>query len=183
MRSLVLSSFLSLDGYSFDPGTEIYQLLEDIDDPEQDEYFVGRLRAAGTHIMGRVTYEEMAKAWPGSDLAIAGPMNEIPKVVFSSTLASADWTETRIARGDTADEIARLKAEPGGDIIAHGGMAFAHSLISLGLVDEYRLWLLPAAAGDGVPLFAGLTPLRLLTGRTFPSGLIELCYAPAGTDK
>jgi dihydrofolate reductase len=62
MRSLVLSSFLSLDGYSFDPGTEIYRLLEDIDDPEQDEYFVGRLRAAGTHIMGRVTYEEMAKA-------------------------------------------------------------------------------------------------------------------------
>jgi riboflavin biosynthesis pyrimidine reductase len=61
-------------------------------------------------------------------------------------------------------------------------MAFAHSLVSLGLVDEYRLWLVPAAAGDGVPLFTGLTPLRLLSSRTFASGLIELCYAPAGTD-
>jgi dihydrofolate reductase len=183
MRSLVLSSWLSLDGYSFDPGSQIYQLLEEIDDPQQEEYFVGRLRKAGTHIMGRVTYEEMANAWPGSDHPIAAPMNEIPKVVFSSTLASANWAGTRIARGDTADEIARLRAEPGGDIIAHGGMAFAHSLISLGLVDEYRLWLMPAAAGGGVPFFTHFAPLRLLSSTSFPSGLIELCYAPVGTDQ
>jgi dihydrofolate reductase len=183
MRSLVLSSVLSLNSHSFDPGSQIYRLMEEVDDPEQEEYSVGRLREAGTHIMGRVTYEVMAKFWPGSDHPVAAPMNEIPKVVFSSTLASADWADTRIARGDTADEIARLKAEPGGDIIAHGGMAFAHSLISLGLVDEYRLWLMPAAAGDGVPLFTGFTPLRLLSSRTFPSGVIELCYAPAGTDQ
>jgi dihydrofolate reductase len=91
MRSLVLSSWLSLDGYSCDPGTEIYRLLEEIGDPEQEDYFVGRLRGAGTHIMGRVTYEGMAKAWPGSGHPVAAPMNEIPKVVFSSTLASADW--------------------------------------------------------------------------------------------
>jgi dihydrofolate reductase len=85
---------------------------------------------------GRVTYEEMAKFWPSSDHPIAAPMNEIPKVVFSASLQSATWPPTRIARGDTAEELARLKQEPGVEIIAHGGTKFARSLIRLGMVDE-----------------------------------------------
>ena len=71
--------------------------------------------------MGRVTYEEMAEFWPSSDHPIAAPMNEIPKVVFSGSLQSAAWPPARIARGDAAEELARLKQEPGGEIIAHGG--------------------------------------------------------------
>jgi hypothetical protein len=71
--------------------------------------------------MGRVTYEGMAGFWPTSSLPAAAPMNDIPKVVFSRTLQSADWPETRIARGDTAEGIARVKAEPGGEILAQGG--------------------------------------------------------------
>ena len=182
MRQLVLQFCISLDGYSCDEDTELWQVMEQLIDPEQEDYFIGRLRQAGTHIMGRVTYQGMAKAWPRSSHPFAAPMNEIPKVVFSRTLRSAAWPETRIASGDTADEIARLKAEPGGEILAHGGTQFVHSLIRLGLVDQYRLWVLPAATGQGAPLFTGLSrilPLRLVTSRAFPSGILELVYSPA----
>jgi dihydrofolate reductase len=182
VRNVVLQFWLSLDGYSCDEDTELYRLMEKVEDPEQEEYFVGRLRQAGTHIMGRVTYEEMAEFWPTSDHPIAAPMNEIPKVVFSATLPSATWRPARIARGDTAEELAALKQEPGGEILAQGGTQFARSLIRLGLVDEYRLWVLPAAVGQGVPLFTGLDrplSLRLIKNTAFPSGILELCYVPA----
>jgi dihydrofolate reductase len=182
MRHVVLQFWVSLDGYSCDEDTELWRVMEETDDPEQEEYFVGRLRQAGTHIMGRVTYQEMAKTWPTSSHPIAAPMNDIPKVVFSRTLESADWPETKIARGDTAAEIARLKAEPGGEILAHGGTQFVRSLIRLGLVNEYRLWVLPAATGQGVPLFTGLPhllTLRLVSSTAFPSGMLELVYSPA----
>ncbi len=182
MRQLVLQFWISLDGYSCDPGTELRQFMESMPEDEGDEYVVSRLRQAGTHIMGRVTYEDMAKFWPASSSPVAAPMNDIPKVVFSRTLQSADWPESRIASGDTAEEIARLKAEPGGDILAHGGTQFVRSLIELGLVDEYRLWVLPAAVGQGAPLFTGLArllPFRLVSSKAFPSGLLELVYSPA----
>jgi dihydrofolate reductase len=182
MRHVVLQFWLSLDGYSCDEDTELYRLMDAVEDPEQEEYFVSRLWQAGTHIMGRVTYEEMAEFWPTSDHPIAAPLNNMPKVVFSASLPSATWPPTRIARGDTADELALLKQEPGGEIIAHGGTQFARSLIRLGLVDEYRLWVLPAAVGQGVPLFTELArPLALTLIKTtaFPSGMLELCYLPA----
>jgi dihydrofolate reductase len=182
MRRLVLSFWISLDGYSCDEDTELMRFMQDMDeDEEQDEYAVSRLRQAGTFIMGRVTYERWAGFWPKSDHPVAEIMNSTPKVVFSRTLRSADWAPTRIAAGDMAAEIARLKAEPGGEIIAHGGTAFARSLIKLGLVDEYRLLMLPAAAGRGERLFTGLDhllTLRLVATRAFTSGLLELRYAP-----
>jgi dihydrofolate reductase len=181
MRPVMLSFWISLDGYSVDMGTELGQLMEDIEDPEQQEYVVAWLRGAGVHIMGRTTYQEMAEFWPKSEHPIAGPMNDIPKVVFSRTLDAATWPESRIARGDTAAEIARLKQQPGGPVIAHGGTQFARALIRLGLIDEYHLWVLPAAAGSGAALFAGLDhllPLQLLTSRAAPSGILELVYAP-----
>src|ERR687884_839252 len=111
----------------------------------------------GLHLMGRNTYEEMAEFWPVSDDAYAAPMNEIPKVVFSRTLERADWADSRIARGDLAEEIAALKREPGKDMLAWGGAAFAQSLSNAGLVDEYRLILQPIALEDGLPLFKNVT--------------------------
>lgn len=177
MRTLVLSSFLSLDGYSCDPGTETFKVLTEIEDPEQEEYGLARLGEVGTHIMGRVSYLEMADFWPSSTHANAAPMNDIPKVVFSRTLREASWPKTTIAAGDTAAEVAKLKAEPGGAILAHGGIAFARSLIQLGLVDEYRLWVVPAVAGKGVALFTDFASLRLLSSKAFPSGMLELAYA------
>ena len=183
MRRVVLQFWISLDGCSCDDGTELYRVMQEMPDDEQwDAYFVSRLRQAGTHIMGRVTYESWAGFWPKLDNPVAGALNDIPKVVFSRTLRSARWTESRIASGDTAAEIARLKAEPGGEIVAHGGVQFARSLIRLGLVDEYRLAVLPAAAGQGERLFTGLDHalnLRLVTCRPFSSGLLELVYSPS----
>jgi len=182
VRQVVLQFWVSLDGYSCDEGTALYRVMEEISDDEHEAYFVTKLRRAGTHIMGRVTYQDMAEFWPKSDHPIAAPMNDIPKVVFSRTLEAAAWPESRIASGDTAQEIARLKQEPGGEIVAHGGTQFVRSLIRLGLVDEYRLYVLPVAAGEGAPLFTDLVRpvvLRLVTSRAFPSGILELVYSPA----
>jgi dihydrofolate reductase len=182
MRRVVLQFIVSLDGYSCDVDNGLRGVMQEIDDPEVDKYSLNRLWEAGTHIMGRVTYEGMAGFFPTSSEPAAAPMNDIPKVVFSRTLQSADWPQTRIARGDTAEEIARLKAEPGGEIIAHGGTQFVRSLIRLGLVDQYRLWVLPAATGQGTPLFTGLAnplTLRLMKSTAFPSGILELVYSPA----
>jgi len=131
--------------------------------------------------MGRVTYEEMASVWPTSTSDYAGPMNEIPKVVFSKTLQHADWHETRIARGDLAEEIARLKREPGNDLIAYGGATFDQAVSRLGLVDEYRLMIQPAALGAGLPLFKDLTAplqLELVEATTYSAGLAIHVYRP-----
>ena len=183
MRRLVLQFWISLDGYSCNEGTELFRLMQEMPDDEQaDEYFVSQLQRAGSHIMGRDTYESMAEFWPKSDSPVAGAMNDIPKVVFSRTLRHASWPESRIASGDTAAEVARLKAEPGGEIVAHGGVSFVRSLIRLGLVDEYRLWVLPVAVGQGEPLFTDLDhalTLRLVTCKAFSSGLLELVYSPS----
>ncbi|GLZ78450.1 riboflavin biosynthesis protein RibD [Actinorhabdospora filicis] len=183
MRKLILGFYVSLDGKSADADNGIRDVMTSIDDPEQEEYFVSRLWEAGAFLMGRNTYEAMAGYWPTADHPSAKPMNAIPKVVFSTTLQTADWPETRIASGDLAEEIAALKAEPGKDLVAAGGTAFLHSLIKLGVVDEYRLWVLPAVTGTGAALFPELDAalrLRLVKSTVFPaSGILELCYAPA----
>jgi dihydrofolate reductase len=116
------------------------------EDPALRERKLGWMQDVGLHLMGRNTYEEMAGFWPTSVDAYAAPMNEIPKVVFSSTLELVDWPDSRIARGDLAEEISELKREPGKDMLAWGGAAFAQSLSRLGLVDEYRLILQPGGA-------------------------------------
>jgi dihydrofolate reductase len=183
MRKLVLQMGLSLDGLVARPGRQgggDWGLPPE--DPALKERKLEWLRETGLHVMGRATYEEMAEFWPTSDDAYAAPMNEIPKVVFSGTLERADWADSRIARGDLADEIAELKREPGKDMIAWGGATFAQSLTRLGLVDEYRLTLQPVALGDGLPLFKGLTaPLRLelVDAQTYDTGSALHVYHPA----
>lgn len=175
MRKLSVQQFVSLDGYVLEQGTPFWDWwLAQPDDEEADAHSVAALARAGTHIMGRVTYEAMAAHWPSSHEPVAAVMNGIPKVVFSQTLQSADWPESRIASGDTAAEVARLKAEPGGDIVAHGGVRFVQSLARLGVVDEYRLWVYPIAVGSGNRIFDSFQPLRLVSSRTFASGALEL---------
>ena len=181
-RKLILGFYVSLDGKSADADNGIRDVMMSIDDPEQEKYFVDQLWEAGAFLMGRNTYEAMAGFWPASDHPSAKAMNAIPKVVFSRTLTTADWPQTRIASGDLAEEIAKLKAEPGKDLVAAGGTAFLHSLIKLGVVDEYRLWVLPAVTGKGAALFPELAEarrLRLVTSTVFPSGILELRYTPA----
>ena len=183
MRKLVLSMGMSLDGLVARPGrygAGGWGLPPD--DPALKERKLEWLRNIGLHLMGRNTYEEMAEFWPTSDDPYAAPMNDIPKVVFSRTLERADWPDSRIARGDLADEIAELKREPGKDMMAWGGATFAQSLSRLELVDEYRLILQPVALGDGLPLFKGLTEpvqLELVDAQTYKTGAALHVYRPA----
>src|SRR5947207_1756833 len=155
MRPVVLQMGVTLDGFVHGAqGYEDWGLP-----PEEDDvvaWKVASLREAGTHIMGRATYEAMAAVWPTTTGVYADVMNEIPKVVFSATLTRADWAESRIASGDLAEEIDRLKREPGGPILAHGGATFVHALTREGLIDEYRLVIHPVVIGHGTALFSAL---------------------------
>lgn len=179
MRNVVLMMSVSVDGYVAGPHGHAGALPE----PEElQRWKLDRIRRAGTHIMGRVTYQEMAGYWPTSTDDYAAPMNQIPKVVFSTTLGEAAWAGTSVARGELADEIAALRRKPGGEIIAWGGAAFAQALSRAGLVDEYVLVINPVAFGSGLPLFAGLPGalrLDLIEGQTFGSTVLHI-YQPSG---
>ena len=180
MRRLILQTGLSLDGYvaALD-GSHPWGYTRQ--DDAARRWVLDSVWGAGAHLMGRVTYEEMAATWPTSDSEFAQPMNEIPKVVFSRTLERADWPETRIARGDLSEEIDRLKREPGKDLIAYGGARFGQALSRLGLVDEYRLMIQPAALGAGLPLFKDLPAplhLELIAAETHATGVAIHVYRP-----
>jgi dihydrofolate reductase len=180
VRRVVLQMGVTVDGYVAGPGGEGDWGLP-AEHPEVRAWKVASLRQAGTHIMGRVTYDQMAAHWPGASGDYAAFMNNLPKVVFSKTLPTADWAGSRIARADLAEEIAALKSESGGEIMAHGGAAFVQALSRLGLIDEYRLVILPVALGNGLPLFKDLDkPLRvdLAEARSFPDGTVIHVYQP-----
>jgi dihydrofolate reductase len=178
MRRVVLIMSVSVDGYVVGPHGHAGELSEP---DELKRWKLDRIRQAGTHVMGRVTYEEMAAFWPASSDDYAGPMNEIPKVVFSKTLTEATWPESSIARGELADEIARLRREPGGDIVAWGGAGFAQSLSRAGLVDEYVLVIKPTVFGSGLPMFGERSDalrLELVAATTFDAGVVLHVYRP-----
>jgi dihydrofolate reductase len=183
MRRLILQMGVSIDGYVAAPD-QSHPWGYASEDPATVRWKLDSVYGAGAHLMGRVTYEEMAGYWPTSNSEYARPMNEIPKVVFSKTLRRADWPETRIARGDLSEEIGHLKREPGNDLMAHGGAAFAQALSRLGLVDEYRLVTQPAALGAGLPLFKDLPAplhLELVETTTYGNGVAIHVYRPCST--
>jgi dihydrofolate reductase len=180
---VVLQMGVTVDGYVAGPGGEGDWGLP-AEHPEVRAWKVASLRQVGTHIMGRVTYEQMAAYWPSANGDYADFMNNLPKVVFSKTLPTAGWAGSRIARGDLAEEIADIKSESDGDVMAHGGAAFVQALSRLGLIDEYRLVILPVVLGNGLPLFKDLAkPLRvdLTEARTFPDGTAIHVYQPITT--
>jgi dihydrofolate reductase len=180
MRKLVLMMGVSLDGLVARPGKfGAGGWGVPPEDPGLKARKLDWLREVDLHLMGRVTYEEMAGFWPASGDEYAKSMNDTPKVVFSRTLTTADWPQSTIARGDLADEISALKREPGKDMIAWGGAAFAQSLTRLRLVDEYRLVVQPVALGDGLPLFAGLAApfsIDLIEARSYADGSVLHIY-------
>jgi dihydrofolate reductase len=183
MRRVVLQMGVTLDGYVAGPGGEGDWGLP-AEHPDVRAWKVASLRQVGTHIMGRVTYEQMAGYWPNATGEYAEFMNTLPKVVFSTTLPAAGWPGSRVARGDLTEEITALKSESGGEIMAHGGAAFVQALSRLGLIDEYRLVILPVALGRGLPLFKDLAkPLRvdLAEAKTFPDGTAINVYRPVTT--
>jgi dihydrofolate reductase len=188
VRRLVLKMSMSLDGYVAGPEGELDWMMR-TRSPEGIDWVGQTLWQAGAHLMGRRTYAGMVEYWPTSTDQLAGPMNAIPKIVFSrsgslplgaTSEPAPGWEDTRVLGGDLAADIAALKAEPGKDLLAHGGASFAQALVRLGLVDEYRLAVHPVVLGSGLPLFDGAAPFDLtLTDATrFPTGTQGLVYRP-----
>jgi dihydrofolate reductase len=180
MRRLILQIGISLDGFcAARDGSHPWG--GEPEDAAQRRRKLEWVRNAGAHVMGRKTYEDMASFWPTSQHEYAAPMNEIPKIVFSKTLTAGAWPVTEIVSGDLAEEVARLKREPGNDLIAYGGAGFARSLIELGLVDEYRFTIQAAALGSGMPIFTQLPAplqLELVEAEAYPTGTAIHVYRP-----
>jgi dihydrofolate reductase len=137
-------------------------------------------------VFGRVTYQLMAGFWPTpnavkNDPVVAGLMNRLPKIVFSRTLEKAEWNNTRLVRDHVAEEIAKLKQQPGKDIAVFGSANLLSTLMQLDLIDEHRIMVNPVILGDGTPLFkksTGKQNLKLVRTRTFGNGNVLLCYQP-----
>ncbi|MET3794494.1 dihydrofolate reductase family protein [Aquamicrobium terrae] len=171
MSKVTLIMTASLDGYVVKPdGMAVGAMPEP---PELKRWKLDRISHASTHIMGRVVYQEMKTVWPTSKDPYAAPMNDIPKVVFSKTLKVADWSESTIASGDLASEVASLRRKHDGEIIAWGGASFAQSLVRANLIDEFAIITNPVAYGGGKPLFLDLPKaleLKMLASTSFSSG-------------
>jgi dihydrofolate reductase len=181
MRKLIMWNMVTLDG--FFEGTHPW----DIDfhnagwGDELQAFANEQMSTADLLLFGRVTYEGMAQYWTTAKGETADRMNGIQKVVFSRTLTSADWASTRLVGTDAAEEVARLKQEPGKDILVFGSADLCASLMRAGLIDEYRLGVNPIVLGQGNPLFkagAGQVKMRLLESRTLKTGCVLLFYAP-----
>jgi dihydrofolate reductase len=177
MASLVLKMSVSLDGYVAPPdGTSDWAAAGRCEDGMQ--WTLETVSNTTTHLMGAATYTGWADYWPNAPGPFAKPMNEIPKVVFSNTLTSADWGETTIARGDLAENIVRLKsARPDGYLLAQGGVRFVRSLIATGLIDEYRLVIHPIVLGAGERLFFAPLTLEPKSTTVFSGGSVAHVFA------
>jgi dihydrofolate reductase len=180
MRKLNYSMTVSLDGFIADPRGEI-----DWTDPDEElhRFHNERTRESGGHLLGRRLYEVMLY-WETDDPERSAAMQEfapiwqaLPKVVFSTTLGAVEGN-ARLARGDVAEEVTRLKEEPGNDLDV-GGAGLAASCIKLGLVDEFKLFVYPVVLGGGTPFFPALDgplDLELIETRTFSSRVVYLRY-------
>jgi dihydrofolate reductase len=178
MRKIIESTLVSADGVIGSP--PLWAM--DYRDEEVTRDALERLSGSDAMLMGRGTYELFAAAWPGQTDDFAQRMNGIRKYVFSSTLASADWSNSTIVRGDVLSEIARIKEQDGGDLALFGHGRLAQTLLENGLIDELRLSIHPVLAGSGLPQFSNgrKTPLTLVSAKTFTTGVVVLSYQRAG---
>jgi len=183
MRKVILFNMVTLDGFFEGPNGEIDWHNAD---EEFNEFAVDQVKSADGLIFGRVTYELMASYWPtpaaqADDPIVAEKMNTMPKIVFSRTLKTVEWNNTRLVKGDTVKEISELKQQPGKDLLIFGSADLASTLTNLGLIDEYRIMVNPVVLGKGKPLFKdikGKLNLRLLRTRNFSNGNVLLYYEP-----
>jgi dihydrofolate reductase len=181
MRRVISSTFASLDGVINHMDAWHFAYV----DEEATKIAAGQLEASDALLMGRHTYDVYAQAWPGRDGGYADTINSIRKYVASTTLERADWAGTQIIRDDLTGTVARLRQEPGGDILMHGFGPVARTLLAAGLLDELHVWVHPAFAGVGGPgdlLFSEGTSgrLDLLQVRTLASGVVILAYGAGG---
>ena len=207
MRKLMLKMSMTVDGFVGGPNGELEWLFKSMDE-ETGAWTVDIIKQAGVHIMGYRTFMDMKAHWPTSTEVFAKPMNDIPKIAFSrkqkdqrehqttgglkdaqkftaslpKTENTSDWDSSPILTGDLADEIKKLKQQPGKFILAHGGASFAQSLIATRLVDEFVLLTHPVVIGKGLPIFSELKEpinLKLISTRSFKTGMIARIYQPS----
>lgn len=189
MGKIVVTEFISLDGVIEDPGgAEDYRhggwTFEIERGAEGDKFKLEELQEAEAQLLGRVTYEGFAAAWPKmeDEAGFAAKMNEMPKYVVSSTLQRADWQNTAILSGDPADSVATLKEQLDGVILVAGSASLAKALIENDLVDELRLMVFPVLLGQGKRLFPeGETKhrLQLAEAKTVGDGISLVRYERA----
>jgi dihydrofolate reductase len=178
MRKVVLMMSVSLDGFVARTNGELDWLFPNMD-AEVLEWSAATLSEADTHVLGKENYLEQAAHWPTATDDLAPLVNSATKVVFSKTLTTADWANSRIVSGELTEEITALKQADGGTIFVPGGARFAQSMSRAGLVDEYRLLVHPVALGAGLPLFDDEIALELIESRPFKTGVTALTYRRA----
>jgi dihydrofolate reductase len=188
MRKLIVSEFVTLDGVMEAPGGEPGHphsgWVFDFIGPEQEQFKLDEVLASESLLLGRVTYEGFAAAWPRRSGPFADKMNSMPKHVVSTTLWDLDWSNSSLIKGDVAEEVAQLKRRNGGPILVAGSRTLVHTLMRHGLVDEYRLMVFPVVLGSGRRLFPEApdkTVLKLVDTRTFDSGVVVHTYQPGAS--
>ena len=177
MRSLILKTSVSLDGYVAPPDGSTDWVAAGRS-PDGASWTLETVSNASAHLMGATTYARWAGFWPSAPGPFAKPMNDIPKVVFSDSLESADWAETTIASGDLTEAVGRLKQEQtSGYLLAQGGARFARSLVETGLIDEYRLVVHPVVLGAGERLFTAPLTIEPISTSAFSGGAVGHVFA------
>lgn len=184
MRKLILRISVSIDGFLESSPHKLD--FAKSRSPEGAALVAEKMSHAGAHLVGRKTFCEFVTFWP--KITAASHINDIPKIVFSrkgfdpsSVTTAKGWADARVMTGDLAEAITELKKQPGGDLIAHGGIEFAQNLAQTGLIDEYWLAVHPVAAGKGVSLFENLPKplyLKLVETKVFPTGAMLNTYQP-----
>jgi len=184
---IVVTEFVSLDGVMEDPGgSESYKYggwtFEIARGEEGDKFKLDEAFSSQALLLGRVTYEGFAAAWPSREGEFADKFNSMPKYVVSSTLEEPEWNNSTVLKGDVPVEVAKLKQEKDGEIVVHGSARLVQTLIEHDLVAEFRLMVFPLVLGSGKRLFGETSdkkPLRLVDSKTVGDGVAILIYEPA----
>ena len=180
MARIVVTEFVSLDGVMEDPGgAEDFEYggwsFEFDRGEDGDKFKLDETLAADALLLGRVTYEGFAEAWPSRTGEFADKFNNMPKYVVSTTMDEAEWSNSTVLKGDVAEAVSKLKEEQDGDLVVHGSAQLAQALLEHDLVDELHLMTFPVLLGTGRRLFADTTDRtrwRLTGSRTVGEGVL-----------
>jgi dihydrofolate reductase len=186
MGRIVVTEFVSLDGVIEDPGgAEDFKYggwsFEIDRGDEGNQFKVDETMSSTALLLGRVTYEGFAEAWPSREGDFADKFNSMPKYVVSTTLENPEWNNSTVLKGDIADEVTKLKREQDGEIVVHGSARLVQTLLEHDLVDELRLMVYPVVLGSGKRLFGETSdkkPLRLVDTKVVGDGVAIFTYAP-----
>jgi dihydrofolate reductase len=188
MGRIVVTEFVSLDGVMQAPGGgEDFQHAGwtfEIDQGEQGAKFkLDETLQSQALLLGRVTYEGFAAAWPSMEGEFADKFNSMPKYVVSSTLQEPEWNNSTVLEGDVVEEVSKLRQRLDGDIVVHGSAQLVQTLVEHDLVDELRVMVFPVVLGTGKRLFGATSDkkrLRLVDSKTVGDGVAILIYQPSG---